>query len=252
MAMKFKDVSLKSGNKYLIKNLNLEFNNKEITGVIDRNNILEKLIFEKEFIEGELDIDSDLISYINHKNFLTKTVSDEFYLVKHIAKDTDNYIEKIISCLEMVGLSEEYLERDIVTLSNSEKILLELATSLVTNPDIIILNDCFSDLDRKNKLTIKKILLELKKKYEKTIIIIDNNINTLYEMCTFLVIFKDDSLLVNDKISNVFKDIDFLIDNNIEIPDLINFSLIASKYGKKINYYNDINDLIKDVYKNAR
>ena len=71
-------------------------------------------------------------------------------------------------------------------------------------------------------------------------------------MCTSLVIFENNNLLIYDKVSNVFKDIDFLIDNNIEIPDLIKFSLIAGGYGKKINYYNNINDLIKDVYRNAR
>ncbi|MBR3661024.1 MAG: hypothetical protein IKN63_03870 [Bacilli bacterium] len=230
-----------------LKDVSIEFNNKEITGVIDKDNILYK-----ESIKDELNNNKYLISYINYKDFLTKTISDEFYLSKHITKDKDNYIEKIVSCLEMVGLSSDYLEKDIPTLSNSEKILLELATSLITNPDVIIFNNIFNNLDRKNKQLIKKILLELKKKYEKTIIIIDNNINILYEMCTSLVIFENNNLLIYDKVSNVFKDIDFLIDNNIEIPDLIKFSLIAGGYGKKINYYNNINDLIKDVYRNAR
>jgi len=224
-----------------LKDLNLEFKSQEMYGVIDECHVLKK----------QLEISKE-IGYIYHKNYLTKTVSDEFYLVKKKIANVDNYIEKIISSLNMIGLSEDYLEREIVTLSKTEKILLEIAVNLITNPDVIILDNVLSNLDRKHKLIIKQILLELKKKYDKTIIIIDDNINILYEFCTYLIVFKDRDLLVNDKMSNVFLNTSYLIDNNIEIPEIIKFSLIADQYGKKIKFHNNVNDLIKDVYKNAR
>ena len=224
-----------------IKDLNLEFEMYKITGVFDEYNVLL----------SKLELNNN-IGYIHNKNFLTRTVSDEFYLIKHNTPNIDNYIEKIISCLDMVGLSEDYFERNINSLSKTEKILLEISENLVTNPDVLILKNVLGNLDRNNKLIIKEILKELQKKYMKTIIIIENNINILFDYCSNLVIFKGNDILVNDKMSNVFNNIDYLIDNNIEIPDLIKFSLIASKYQKNINYYNDINDLIKDVYKNAR
>ena len=221
-----------------IKKYNISFQSKEIYGLLIDNNLLEKEI-EK----------NNKVCYINNQDFLVKTVSDEFFLVKHNVQDKDDYIEKIVSCLEMVGLNESYLERIIYSLSMSEKILLKLATSLITNPDTIIIEHQFSNLDRKNKLNIFNLLKELKHKYDKTIIIIEEDINILLEICNRLIIFKNNELIINDYVENIFNNIELLLDNNIELPDLIKFSLIAKNYGKKIGYYNNVNDLIKEVYK---
>jgi len=252
MELIFNNINLKNKNKYLIKNLNLTIEDKEITGIIkDKENIIKKILVDKCDFEGELNIDDRVISYVNNRNFLTKTVSDEFYLVKNNLKEKDNFIEKLLSSINMVGLTDDYLERNINTLSKTEKILVEIALSLITNPDILILDNIFNNLDKSNKLVIKKILLELKKNYNKIIIIIDD-INIIYEICNNIIIFKDNYLLISGNKKEVFNDIDLLIDNEIELPFFIEFSYNAKNYNKEIKYYQEINDLIKGVYKNAR
>ena len=232
-------------------NINLDIPYKEITGIInDKNKVIKKILVDRLEIEGEVSFKDKVISYINKRDFLTKTVSDEFYLIKHNIKDSKDYIEKILLSLDMVGLSDEYLDKIIVNLSNSEKILIEIGLALITNPDIIIFDNVFKNLDRKNKLIIKKIILELKRKYNKTIIIMDD-INILYEICNNFIIFKDNNLLISGNREDVF-DLNIFIDNNIEIPFFIEFSNIAKEFNKDIKYYQDINDLLKGVYKNAR
>ena len=101
-------------------------------------------------------------------------------------------------------------------------------------------------------MIIKNLIKELKKKYNKIIILIDNDINILYEIGTYLVIIKDNKVIANDNMKNVFKSLEIFEENNLEIPFLIEFSYIANNYNKKINYHKDINDLIKDVYKNVK
>ena len=262
MEIKFLNINLKSKNKLIIKNLNLTIKSSEINGIYkDSYNIIRRLLLNKEEFEGTILIDKKnyksfnkkKISYISpNLNFLTKKVSDEFYLIKKDLNDKGDYIKKIISSLNMVGLSKDYLDLEINTLSKSEKKLLKIAINLVTNPDIIIFEDYSSCLDRKSKLKIKEIILELKRKYEKTIIIVDNNINNLYDICSYLIIFKENNVLISDKLNIVFSDLNFLIDNDIDLPNILEFIMIASKYNKKISYTKDINDLIKDVYKNVK
>ena len=251
MEIEFNDVSLKDKNKYLVKNLNLKIPDKEIIGIInDKNNILKRILVDNLEIQGNVNYKDAKIGYVNNRDFLTKSVSDEFYLIKNKTLDKKNYIEKILLAIKMVGLTDDYLEREINTLSKTEKKLVELALNLIINPDIIILDNFFNNLDGKTKLNIKKIILELKRTYNKTVIVIDN-INILYELCNHFIVFKDDYLLISGNRENVF-DIDLFRENDLEIPFFIEFSNEAKAYNKKIKYYQDINDLLKGVYKNAR
>ena len=170
---------------------------------------------------------------------------------KSITSSDKDYIDKVISVLKMVGLDNSYLKRDINTLSKSDKRLLEIALNLITNPDILIITEPFLYLNKNKKFNIKKILLDLRKKYKKTIIILSNEINVLYELTDNLIILKDGQVLVNDRTKLIFKDYNFLEKNQIALPDLVLFSKIALEYNKKIDNYLDVNDLIKGVYKVA-
>lgn len=264
MEIKFLNVSLKEKNKYLIKNLNLQIKSNEITGIYNDNfSIISKLLTTDSIYQGDILIDSksfhiiskNLITYIdelNNNTFLTKKVSDEFYLMKkYIQSDDSSYVKKVIASLNMVGLLESFLEREIISLSKSEKRLLQIAINLITNPDIIIIKEPFLYLDKNNKRNISKILLDLKKKYQKTIIILSKDINTLYELSNYLVILKDNKVLISDKTNLIFNNLDFLEKNEIDLPNIILFNKIALNYNKKLPNSKDVKDLIKDVYRNV-
>lgn len=262
MEIKFLNISLKKRNKYIVKNLNLQIKSSLITGIYQDNiNLIPNLLISNTEYKGTILFDNciketyekNLISYIgkiNNKTFLTKKVSDEFYLIKNkINISGSSYIKKITSALGMVGLEEKYLEREICTLSKSEKRLVQIAISLIINPDIIIIDEPFLYLDKLSCFNIKKILHDLKTKYKKTIIVLSQDINVLYEICNNLVIFKDNKILISDSISSIFKNLNYLKENKINLPNFIIFNQLALKYNKKLNNHKDIKDLIKDVYK---
>ena len=254
MEIKFLDVSVKS----LINHVNLTINSKQITGIFqDNNNIIARILLNKINYTGEVLInneninthESNLISYIQaNPEFLTKTISDEFFLNQRKTSNQEEYLLKIESVLNLVGLDKNYLTRLINTLSTSEKYLLNIALNLITNPSIIIFQEPFPNLDKYYKNIIKNIILELKRKYKKTIIIISNNINILYELTDNLIIFNQE--IITDKTSNIYKTIKE--DSNLELPDLIKFKQIALKYNYKLHNFKDIKDLIKEVYKNVQ
>ena len=148
--------------------------------------------------------------------------------------DDNNYIEKIRSSLNLVGLNEDYLEREINTLSNSEKILITIALSIITNPDIIIFDNIFKDLDKKYKVTIKNLIKELKKNYQKQVIVIDNDISILYEICTHLIIFNNYNIVLDKNMNEAFNNLEIFDNYDIDIPFLVEFSNNALNYSKKI------------------
>lgn len=262
MEIKFLNIQAKKDTKK-IKNFNLVINGEKTTGIYqDTSQIISSLLTNKISYDGNIYInDNELLDKkkvvyldnLDNYTFLTKTVSDEFYLLRNKLSDLSNedYLQKIISSLILVGMPEDFLKRDIITLSKSEERLLQIALSLILNPDIFIINEPFFNLDKKYIFKFKKILLELKRKYKKTIIIESLDINVLYELCDYLIIMKDNQLLIKDKMTNVFKDISFLLNNQIEIPNFIEFKNVASLYEVKLSNHKEINDLIKEVYRHA-
>ena len=222
------------------KNLNLCIFHNKINVIIGTNgsgkSILAELIATtRKPKEGIYIIDGNKIDLnSNHVNFkqlrfdigiVMQNLRTQFFeetVEEHIFYQLKVYNYKksekrIIDSLKMVGLSDSYLKRRIKTLSDTERFKVMLATVLSINPDVIVLDDssCFLDKNETDKLV--KLLKIMKIKYNKTIVI-------------------------NNKVLN---------DIDIHIPEIIEFQNKFSKKTKlSINYRDNVNDLIKDVYFN--
>ena len=228
--------------------IDLKIKNKNITLNLDNNDLIG--IYTVQNIN--IDDNNSNYNFIDfNRIFFTKKVSDEFFLYKREIED-DLFLDKVLSSLKMVGLSDEFLEREFSILSKSERNLLTLALAFLNKSDIMIFNNIEKNLDNKNKNNIIKIIKKLKNNYDKKIIIIDSNINFIYEFCSYIVILKDNKVLVQDKKNVIFNDLNIFLNNNIEIPFLVNFSYIANNYNINIPLFDNVNDLIKVVYRNAK
>ncbi len=260
MEIRFLNVIGEENNKFASKRINIRLKSTSITGIY--GDLLERipslLTRKKEYL-GNIKLNdtsllksNKLIVYIGklHKDtFLTRTVSDEFYLMSKYLKINDKeYLEKIKSSLKMVGLNKNYLKREIKTLSRSEKRLIQIALSLIINPEVILINEPFLYLTKDNRFSIKKVLLDLCNKYEKMVIILSQDVNVLYEMTKELIMFKDNQVLASGNTNFLLKDTAFLEKNKINVPDLVLFNKIALTYDQKLPDYNEVNDLIKGVY----
>ena len=159
-----------------------------------------------------------------------------------------NLKKKLKDSLKIVGLHESLLERNIYSLSTSEQKLFQIARALLLNPDMIVLEEPLKVLDLKNRKKIMMVLKRIKDQYHKTIVLISNDVEMLYKETDHLIIIKNDKVLVEDKTSEAFKQVEFLKKHKIPIPEIVEFTNLANKK-TKIDYHKDIRDLIKDIYK---
>ncbi|MEG0826697.1 MAG: energy-coupling factor ABC transporter ATP-binding protein [Bacilli bacterium] len=163
-------------------------------------------------------------------------------------------IKKLISdTLKMVDLDESLLQRDPFTLSSGEKRKLAIASILIYNPKIILMDEPTIGLDYKSRENLIKIIRNLKTEYKKTIIIVSNDVDLIHKISDYIYILKEGNLLLSGNKYDVFKNTKLLRENNINIPKLIEFSdyvLINKRI--KIGYRDEINDLIKDIYRYAK
>ena len=173
----------------------------------------------------------------------------EYIMQERFIKVKDSS-KKIKDSLRIVGLNQSYLDKNLNILSKSEMKLIQIAVALLSNPDIIILDDPFKFLDMKYSKKLYLLLLKLKEQYNKLIIIGSNNSNILYKYTTKMHFIKNGQIIIEGNTNQIYQDVAFLNKNGFEIPDIVKFTYKAKKKAK-IQYHKDIRDIIKDIYKHV-
>ena len=96
------------------------------------------------------------------------------------------------------------------------------------------------------------LLNRLKEKYHKTIIFNTNNANQLYKYSEYLLLIKNKQIILEGPTKEIYLKVDYLTKKGFEIPEIIKFTYLAKKRKKvKIDYHEDIRDIIKDIYKHV-
>jgi len=269
MAVRFNNVS------YLDKlnNINYTFEDSKITSLIGASGSGKTLISYlimglilpttgEVYVEGNV-IDSKTVdfNYIRRnvgyvfqnpeEQFVTRSVREELeFSLKNYNYKIEKLNDRVLDSLKMVGLSERFLYRNPFELSSGEKEKLAIAIALSLNPKILILDEPTIFLDDKSKLEIIEILNKLKNKYNKTIIIISNDINFVKDISDNIVMLKKGKINLDITSSKLLENMDKVKRSGMEIPKILEFINNASKYKNiKFTYTDDIEMLVSEVKK---
>lgn len=226
---------------HYLKNINITKHNIVLNG---------KKSNQKELVEFKKKI--SFISPYPNENYWSYSIYDYMKeIVMEKSLDLKDYRKKITDSLKIVGFNESYLNRTVSTLSKSEGALLCFAVGLLSNPDILVFDYYFNSLDMKYSKKIVRLIGQLTEQYDKLVIMTTNQIECLYDYSNYMVILKEEEILVEGSTDTLFEEnLEKLIENNIELPKSIAFSyLVMKNKGVKVGLFKDIRDLIKDIYK---
>lgn len=163
-----------------------------------------------------------------------------------------NEDKKIRDSLRIVGLDETCLTKTMKEISTSEKKLLQISISLLSNPEMIIVNEPFKNLDTKNEKKLMMLFQRLKEQFHKTIVFLSDDSNILYKYTDEMIFIKNNKIILTGPTEEVYLRVDYLSRNKFSIPDIVKFTYLAKKKKQvKIDYHKDIRDIIKDIYKHV-
>lgn len=107
--------------------------------------------------------------------------------------------------LNLVGLSDQYLQRNPFNLSGGEKKRVSIAGILAMNPDILVLDEPTSGLDPEGKNLLMKLFQNIQKETGKTIIIITHDMDLVYEYCTRVLVLETGKLMFDGAPDALFR-----------------------------------------------
>lgn len=184
--------------------------------------------------------------------FFCKTVYDEIAFGAYSFKyKKDKLDERIKSALKMVDLDEEYLEKCPLDLSLGEAKKVALASIIIYNPEIIILDEITIGLQKREKDKIIRLIKLLKTKYKKTIILLTKDTDFAYPVSDEIFIMNL-TKIIKKGTSEILKNRELLESNNLELPKIVDV-IEKCNLLKNANLedYKDIKDLIKGVYRSV-
>ncbi len=246
-----------------LSNINLEIEHNKITGVIggissgktDLCLLLSKYAKPKNgFIKFSNDKKISLVSNFLIDDMIIGNV-EEFIKEKSVKFNykISNIDKRVQDIVKMVGIDISLLKRELSGISRTEKIRILIAQNLLYNPDVIILDNIFEELDDVEKTKLFKLFIKLKKFYDKTIIISSNNVDIIYEFIDNLIILDNNNLICYGDKYEVYNNEEVLNSIFIDKPITIFFKKELQKYkGIKLGNNDSINELIKDVYREVR
>lgn len=258
-----------SENKYL-DDVNLVITQGEIAAFVsDDLSIVGELIMAfKRPSKGELKLDDVVIkttSHINNinllrkkvgfiktdiENSLTKTVKEEIKkTMKNYGYKASNVTKHIADSLRIVGLGEDYLERDCKTLSYTEKKKVSLACAMSYNPEVLILENFEKGLIFREREYFRKLFLKLKNKFKKTIILIGTDLTFLFDIVDKVYVINKGKLVLSGDKDIFYED---KLYKYVEMPKIVEFTKYVHQNGHDILEYTDIKELIKELYRNVK
>lgn len=178
------------------KNMNFTIENGEIIGVLGtsgcgKSTLLRVLASLDDGYEGEFEIhgqdSNNKIGMIFQEPRLMPWLSVQDNIC--FGKPSTKQRERTEELIELVGLTgfEEHFPKD---LSGGMAQRTAIARSLLTEPNVLLLDEPFSALDAFTKMTLQDLLLSIWKKQKTTMVLVTHDIDEALYLCDRIFILR--------------------------------------------------------------
>lgn len=252
------NLNFKYDDNVIFDNFNLTIKKGSFTSIIGSNgsgkSTLMKIIVGLLKCDGKIVVDGITINEDTYKDvrsrigmvfenpdnqFVAETVMDEIaFSLENMNYEKKQIRENIKDIAQLLGI-EEIMEKEPHSLSGGQKQLIALASALAIKPKILVLDEALEMLDEAERQRMLKILVELNKSSELTIINITHNSEELL-YGTDIVILNKGIMVENGETKEVLRKEKAFKQNGLELPFIVDLSY-------KLKYYGLVDDIVLDM-----
>ena len=226
--IEFNNISLSYGNRLILDNLSFKINEGQIFGMLGPNGVGKSTIFN--LITGLISPNSGNIKitnqdvtdypiYLRTKKFKVGyvpqyggffndlTLHDNLKAISEIVINNKNYrserINYLVSKFELDNLKNIKAK----FLSGGQKKKLVIALSLLSEPKVLLLDECFAALDVLTIKMLQEIIVNLQRESKITICICDHQARDLLACVDMAMILSNGKIIAQDSPSNLVNNI---------------------------------------------
>jgi len=142
---------------------------------LQKNQQGQLLFFSQCSTQGKANSFSKRIAFLPQKPYMLRgTVIDNLTKPLKFQKISDNRPEKIQTALEELGITH-LSQQQAKSLSGGEQQKLALARAIITNPDVLLMDEPFSYLDHNSEQLLENFIHRYVKEHNKTLIFSTHN-----------------------------------------------------------------------------
>ena len=226
--IEFDKVSLSFGNRLILDNISFKINEGQIFGMLGPNgvgkstifNLITGLVTPKH---GKIKIDGEDVTnypiYLRTKKFKVGyvpqyggffsdlTLQDNLNAISEIVIDNINIRKEKIDFLLAKFELENVKNIKAKFLSGGQKRKLVIALSLLSDPKLLLLDECFAALDVLTIKMLQEIIVNLQYENKITICICDHQARDLLACVDIAMILSNCKIVAQDTPSNLVKNI---------------------------------------------
>ena len=226
--IEFENVSIAYGNRMILDNINFKINEGQIFGMLGPNGVGKSTIFNlitglisprngKIFINGSNATQYPV--YLRTKKFKVGYVPqyggyfNDLTLHENLKAISEIVIENKVYRAERINYLISKFELDNLKdikakfLSGGQKKKLVIALSLLSEPKVLLLDECFAALDVLTIKMLQEIIVNLQNENNITICICDHQARDLLACVDVAMILNNGSIIAQDTPSNLVKNI---------------------------------------------
>lgn len=242
-----------SYDKKIFEDFNLSISKNSFTTILGSNSCgkttLAKILVLEEKFDGEIIIDNTVlnnktkeqirnkIEIINENvddNFICDTVKEDImFSFEKFNLSNRKIEEKINNICDLLNI-KHLLDKKIDTLSMGERQKVALASVLVIEPMILILDNALNVLSDEERINIYKIL----KKMDITVICFTNNVEDIL-ISDKVVLINDYKVILNTTLKKALTKEKEFLSCNLELPFMVDLC-------NKLSYYDLLDDIVLD------
>lgn len=127
--------------------------------------------------------------------------------------------------LQRVGIGEELYDRSPFDLSGGQMRRVAIAGILAIEPSVLVLDEPTAGLDPLGHKEIMEMFMHLQKEEDLTLIIVTHQMEDVATYADYVVVMEKGTVVGQGKPSEIFNDIDWLKEKQLELPQSMTFML---------------------------
>ena len=226
--IEFENVSLAYDNRLILDNISFKINEGQIFGMLGPNGVGKSTIFNLitgliNPKHGKIKINGENVShypiYLRTKKFKVGyvpqyggyfndlTLLDNLKAISEIVIQNKNLRQERIDYLLSKFELENVKNIKAKFLSGGQKKKLVISLSLLSNPKVLLLDECFAALDVLTIKMLQEIIVNLQQESQITVCICDHQARDLLACVDVAMILSNCKVVAQDTPSNLVKDI---------------------------------------------